>query len=154
MAESVGIASHAGISTVLTGRDDLESAIVPHPQVENVFVLPSGTVPTRPSELLGSQQMRDLLRLCREKFNHIIIDSPPVLSVTDAVILSTEADAVMLVLRSGRTSKHALRRARELLSYVGAPPIGLILNAVDLKSPDSYYYSYGKYRSYYRNDAQ
>lgn len=155
VAKSLGVNARAGVSTVLTGRDSLESAIVAHPQVANVFVLPSGPIPPHPAELLASEQMRTLVDQCRERFDHVIIDSPPVLSVTDAVILSSMADSVMLVLRAGKTTKQALRRARELLTYVGAPTAGMILNAVNVGSPEHYYYYYGRYRSYYASgDAE
>jgi len=83
-----------------------------------------------------------------------VIDTPPSLSVTDAVVLSPRADTVMLVIRSGQTTKQALRRSRDVLMQVNARLIGVLLNAVDLSSPDYYYYyEYrGKYASYYRND--
>jgi Mrp family chromosome partitioning ATPase len=100
--------------------------------------------------------MRDLLTDLRDKYDHIIIDTPPTLSVTDAVVLSQRVDAIILVIRSSKTTKQALRRARDILMQVNARITGVLLNAVDLTSPDYYYYYeyQGKYHdSYYREDA-
>jgi polysaccharide biosynthesis transport protein len=82
-----------------------------------------------------------------------VIDTPPSLSVTDAVVLSPRADAVVLVIRAGQTTKQALRRSRDLLAQVNAKVVGVLLNAVDLSSPDYYYYYeyQGKYARYYRD---
>jgi Mrp family chromosome partitioning ATPase len=100
--------------------------------------------------------MRDLLLELRDKYDHIVIDTPPTLSVTDAVVLSQRMDAIILVIRSNQTTKQALRRARDILTQVNARITGVLLNAVDLTSPDYYYYYeyQGKYHdSYYREDT-
>jgi succinoglycan biosynthesis transport protein ExoP len=100
--------------------------------------------------------MRDLLADLRDKYDHIVIDTPPTLSVTDAVVLSQRVDAIILVIRSSKTTKQALRRSRDILMQVNAKITGVLLNAVDLTSPDYYYYYeyQGKYHdSYYREDA-
>ena len=99
--------------------------------------------------------MKDVLAELREQYDHIVVDTPPTLSVTDAVVMSTRADAVVLVIRSGQTTKQALRRARDILMQVNAKVSGVLLNAVDLRSPDYYYYYeyQGKYGNrYYRED--
>ena len=98
---------------------------------------------------------RQLLDELAYRYDHIVIDTPPTLSVTDAVVLSTKADAVVLVIRSGVTTKGALRRSRDILMQVNAKVTGVLLNAVDLNSPDYYYYYeyQGKYSSrYYQED--
>ena len=97
--------------------------------------------------------MRDVLAEMREKYDHIVLDTPPTLSVTDAVVLSPRADAIVLVIRSGSTTKQALRRSRDILMQVNARVSGVLLNAVDLSSPDYYYYYeyQGKYAQYYHN---
>jgi capsular exopolysaccharide synthesis family protein len=117
-------------------------------------VLPAGTPPPNPAELLASSNMRDVLGQLREQYDHIVIDTPPSLSVTDAVVLSPRADAVVLVIRSGQTTKQALRRSRDILTQVNAKVVGVLLNAVDLSSPDYYYYYeyQGKYARYYRDE--
>jgi len=107
--------------------------------------------------LLGSSAMRDFLKQAREKFDHIIIDSTPVLSVTDAVVLSVEVDGVLVVIRSGQTTKRALRRIGEIFHQVHARVLGVVLNAVNLDEPDNYhYYYYGsKYSGkYYAKDEE
>src|SRR4029077_15319003 len=97
--------------------------------------------------------MRDMLEELRGQYDHIVVDTPPTLSVTDAVVLSPRADAIVLVLRSGQTTKQALRRCRDILVQVNAKVSGVLLNAVDLSSPDYYYYYeyQGKYAHYYRD---
>jgi len=151
--KTLGMGPHSGLSNVLTGsttlKDATRSAILP-----NLFVLAAGTPPPDPAELLASSKMRDVLAELREQYDHIVIDTPPSLSVTDAVVLSPRADAVVLVIRSGQTTKQALRRSRDILTQVNAKVVGVLLNAVDLSSPDYYYYYeyQGKYARYYRDD--
>jgi capsular exopolysaccharide synthesis family protein len=112
-------------------------------------VLVSGPVPPFPTEMLSSQTMAQLLEKCRGIYTHIVMDSPPLLSVTDSVVLARDADAVVLIIRHGKSSKHALRRARDLLVRSGAPVTGTALNAVDLNSPEYYsYYGYYGYAGY------
>jgi Mrp family chromosome partitioning ATPase len=104
---------------------------------------------------MASSEMKQVLADVKDKFDHIVIDTPPALSVTDAVVLSPSMDAVILVIRSGQTTKQALRRARDLLMQVNARVTGVLLNAVDLRSPEYYYYyEYrGKYGArYYREN--
>jgi len=149
--KTLGMAPSTGLSNVLTGNTTLEQAVVPSAILENLFVLTAGTPPPNPAELLASSDMRELLQYLRAQYDHIVIDTPPTLSVTDAVVLATAADAVVLVIRSSQTTKQALRRARNLLTHVNAKVAGVLLNAVDLKSPEYYYYyEYrGKYADAY-----
>ncbi len=151
-----GLASTAGLSTVLAGSDTFEKVAIISPILPNLTILPAGPTPPQPSEMLGSQMMRDLVAQWAQEFDHVIIDSPPVLSVTDAVLLSSVADAVILVIRSGQTTKEALRRSRNLLAQVNARVLGIVMNAVDLRSPDGYYYYYGGkyYGKYYDETAK
>jgi polysaccharide biosynthesis transport protein len=152
--KTLGMGPHSGLSNVLTGSIPLEQAITSTTVLPNLFVLPAGTPPPNPAELLASSNMRDVLGKLREQYDHIVIDTPPSLSVTDAVVLSPRADAVLLVIRSGQTTKQALRRSRDVLTQVNARVVGVLLNAVDLSSPDYYYYYeyQGKYARYYRDD--
>ncbi|MGA2687143.1 MAG: polysaccharide biosynthesis tyrosine autokinase [Candidatus Korobacteraceae bacterium] len=141
--------SDVGLSNVLSGGAKWKDAVQPTAEA-NLFVLPSGPLPPHPSELLAATSMQDLIREGRNEYDHIIIDSPPLLSVTDAVLLAVQADMVALVVRSGQTTMGAIRNARDLLLHVKAPLRGIVLNAVDLQSPDYYYYHSGpKYRGYY-----
>jgi len=153
--KTLGMGPRSGLSNVLTGSTTLEQSISRTPILPNLFVLPAGTPPPNPAELLASSNMRDVLLQLREQYDHIVVDTPPSLSVTDAVVLSTRADAVVLVIRSGQTTKQSLRRARDIFAQVNAKVIGVLLNAVDLTSPDYYYYYeyQGKYASYYRDEG-
>jgi succinoglycan biosynthesis transport protein ExoP len=154
--KTLGMGPRSGLSNVLTGSSTLENTITRSPILSNLFILPAGTPPPNPAELLASSNMRDLLTDLREKYDHIVIDTPPTLSVTDAVVLSQRMDAIILVIRSSQTTKQALRRSRDILAQVNAKITGVLLNAVDLTSPDYYYYYeyQGKYHdSYYREDG-
>jgi capsular exopolysaccharide synthesis family protein len=152
--KTLGMGPRSGLSNVLTGSVTLKQAITVAPTLPNLDVLPAGTPPPNPAELLASANMRDVLAELRDKYDHIVLDTPPTLSVTDAVVLSPRADAIVLVIRSGSTTKQALRRSRDILMQVKARVSGVLLNAVDLSSPDYYYYYeyQGKYAQYYRND--
>jgi capsular exopolysaccharide synthesis family protein len=153
--KTLGMGPRSGLSNVLTGSTRLEQVIAHTPLLPSLHVLPAGTPPPNPAELLASTNMRDVLAQLREEYDHIVVDTPPSLSVTDAVVLSQRADAVVLVIRSGQTTKQALRRARDILGRVGAKVVGVLLNAVDLSSPDYYYYYeyQGKYARYYQDEG-
>ena len=153
--KTLGMGPRIGLSNVLTGGTTVQQATIRSSVLPNLFILPAGTPPPNPAELLASSQMMDLLAELRDQYDHIIVDTPPTLSVTDAVVLSTRADAVVLVIRSGQTTKPALRRSRDILAQVNARVSGVLLNAVDLDSPDYYYYYeyQGKYgQRYYDED--
>jgi succinoglycan biosynthesis transport protein ExoP len=152
--KTLGMGPRSGLSNVLTGSATAQQTITTSPILPNLFIMPAGTPPPNPAELLASSNMRDLLAELRQQFDHIVIDTPPTLSVTDAVVLSPRADATILVIRSGQTTKQALRRARDILTQVNAHVAGVLLNAVDLTSPDYYYYYeyQGKYSHYYQEE--
>jgi capsular exopolysaccharide synthesis family protein len=152
--KTLGMGPRSGLSNVLTGSTTLKQAITVAPTLPDLDVLPAGAPPPNPAELLASTNMRDVLAELRERYDHIVLDTPPTLSVTDAVVLSPRADAIVLVIRSGSTTKQALRRSRDILTQVNARVSGVLLNAVDLSSPDYYYYYeyQGKYAQYYRDE--
>jgi succinoglycan biosynthesis transport protein ExoP len=152
--KTLGMGPRSGLSNVLTGSATVPQTITTSPILPNLFIMPAGTPPPNPAELLASSNMRDLLAELRGLYDHIVIDTPPTLSVTDAVVLSPRADATILVIRSGQTTKQALRRARDILMQVNAHVAGVLLNAVDLTSPDYYYYYeyQGKYGHYYQEE--
>ena len=139
-----------GLSNVLSGGAKWQDVVQPTME-PNLFIIASGPLPPHPSELLGSGMMHDLIAEWRKEYDHIILDSPPVLSVTDAVLLAVQADSVTLVVRSGQTTMGAVRNASDLLMHMKAPLRGIVLNAFDLQSPDYYYYYYSgsKYGGYY-----
>ena len=153
--KTLGLGPRIGLSNVLTGGATLQDATFRSSLLPNLFIMPAGTPPPNPAELLASAQMSEILSTLREGYDHIVVDTPPTLSVTDAVVLSPCADAVVLVIRCGQTTKPALRRSREILTQVNARVAGVLLNAVDLSSPDYYYYYeyQGKYgHRYYDED--
>jgi len=149
--KTLGLGPRIGLSNVLTGGASLQQATLRSPLLPNLYVLPAGTPPPNPAELMASSQMVEMLALLRDQYDHIVVDTPPTLSVTDAVVLSPRADAVVLVIRSSQTTKPALRRARDILAQVNARVAGVLLNAVNLYSPDYYYYYeyQGKYGQRY-----
>jgi succinoglycan biosynthesis transport protein ExoP len=141
-----GLTGKLGLTTLLAGSSTLEQTLQHVPDLPNLDILPSGPVPPFPTEMLSSDAMRSLLNQLGTVYTHIIIDSPPILSVTDAVILGRLVDAVVLVVRHKKASKNVMRRTRDLLVRSGAPVAGLVLNAVDLNSPEYYgYYGYSGY---------
>ena len=152
--KALGINPRVGLSNVLTGGATLQQATVRSTIMPNLYILPAGPPPPNPAELMASAQMVDLLAELRNQYDHVILDTPPTLSVTDAVVLSIRADAVVLVIRSAQTTKPALRRSRDILAQVNARVAGVLLNAVDLESADYYYhYEYqGKYGHRYYDE--
>ncbi|MGM7721715.1 CpsD/CapB family tyrosine-protein kinase [Metabacillus sp. Hm71] len=133
--------NYIGLSNVLTKQETLVEAIQTTSQ-ENLFVLTSGPVPPNPSELLGSKGMQSMLAEVKQEFDVIILDSPPVLAVTDAQVLSNLTDGVVLVVSSGKTEVDAAKKAKELLQSAKAKILGVVLN--NKKAQDSqYYYYYG-----------
>jgi exopolysaccharide transport family protein len=153
--KTLGMGPRSGLSNVLTGSATVQQTITLSPILSNLYILPAGTPPPNPAELLASANMKELIDQLRGQYDHIVIDTPPTLSVTDAVVLSPRADATILVIRSGQTTKQALRRSRDILMQVNAHVAGVLLNAVDLTSPDYYYYYeyQGKYGAYYQEEA-
>ncbi len=141
-----------GLSTLISGSDKAEDVILPCPEVSNLWILPAGPIPPQPTELVGSAVMKDHIARWRNEFDHIVIDTPPCLSVTDAVLLSPEADRVILVARSGVTTRAALRRSCDLLLQVNARVMGIVLNALNLNSTGGYYYYSGRYSNHYYSD--
>ena len=139
---------YAGLSSYLAGVSSLDLITVPHPAITNLAAIPTGPVPPNPADLLSSRRLSEAISQLRLQYKFIVIDSPPIMAATDAVILSVLADGVLLVVRSGETPKEAFTRARDLLASVKARLLGVVLNAVDSTSPE-YYYSYRYYPYHY-----
>src|ERR1700719_4559548 len=143
-ALNLTIGKEAGLSSYLAGVSTLDEVLSPHPTISNLEALTTGPVPPSPADLLSSHRMREAIAELRLRFKFIVIDSPPVMAATDAVILSALTDGVLLVVRSGETPKEAFTRTRDLLMAVKCRMLGVVLNAVDSNAPD-YYYSYRYY---------
>ncbi len=141
---NLGSGKYAGLSSYLAGVSSLELVTVPHPSIPNLAAIPTGPLPPNPADLLSSHKFADAITELRTKYKFIVIDSPPVMAATDAVIVSVQTDGVLLVVRSGATPKEAFTRTRDLLNSVKCRILGVVLNAVDSNAPD-YYYSYRYY---------
>jgi polysaccharide biosynthesis transport protein len=141
---NLGGGKYAGFSSYLAGVSSLDFVTVPHPAIPNLAAIPTGPLPPNPADLLSSNKLTEAIAELRTKFKFVVIDSPPVMAATDAVIVSVQADGVLLVVRSGDTPKEAFTRTRDLLLSVKCHILGVVLNAVDSGAPD-YYYSYRYY---------
>jgi capsular exopolysaccharide synthesis family protein len=146
--------SSAGVTDVLTGNASLDSAIVPC-SVENVFVLPSGSSAPNPSELIGSEEMVRFIGEVQERFDYVILDSAPLLPVTDTMLLSRLAEGVVLVVRGNATPIKACVDAKERAIVSGARLLGVVLNDIEIRGMH-YYYGYydGYYSGSYGDDRQ
>jgi capsular exopolysaccharide synthesis family protein len=131
-----------GLSTILSSEMSEAEVLgmVVHSVESDLYLLPSGRIPPNPAELIGSEQMIRLIRTFESMFTHIIIDSPPIGSFTDGVLASTLVDGVLLVVHSGKTSRSVARRTKQILQDVGAKVFGVVLNNVNLREHDYYYY--------------
>jgi succinoglycan biosynthesis transport protein ExoP len=141
---NLGGGKYAGLSSYLAGVSSLDLVTIQHPAIPNLSAIPTGPLPPNPADLLCSDRLTDAIAELRSKFKFIVIDSPPIMAATDAVILSVKADGVLLVVRSGQTPKEAFTRTRDLLLSVKCHILGVVLNAVNPGAGD-YYYSYRYY---------
>jgi polysaccharide biosynthesis transport protein len=144
-----GLDERAGLTSVLLGEKTLEQVVLPVPDFDRLSLLPAGPVPPNPAELLNSARVQDVFATLRDHFDLVLIDSPPVLPVTDAAILSRYADATLMLVAAGQTRRGDLQRAVEKLDQVGAKILGLVLNKVSRQTGRGYGYSYGySYKPY------
>lgn len=145
------ISNAEGLSTLLSSDftdDDILSVINQDP-ASKLHLLTSGPIPPNPAELIGSSQMANLLKSLQNHFTHVVIDSPPIASFTDGVLIASMVDGVIMVVHAGKSSRQVVRRSRQLLQDIGARIFGVVLNNVNLRSQDNYYY----YQSYYHRDS-
>lgn len=151
---SFGMESNRGLSTLLI-EDVSPDDVIQRSQIENVDVLVSGPIPPNPAELLGSQRFLDVMDQLKERYDQIIVDSPPVAPVTDAVLMSSRIDGVVLVVRAHKTQRMVLGRTVEQLNAVEANVIGAVLNDFDVRrrGGGQYYYYHRYYGAYYGEDA-
>jgi polysaccharide biosynthesis transport protein len=142
-----GIENGEGLSTLLSSdfTDEDITTIVKQDPGSKLYMLTSGPIPPNPAELIGSEQMANLLKVLQRHFTHVVIDSPPIASFTDGVLIASMVDGVILVVHSGKSSRQIIRRSRQLLQDIGAKIFGVVLNNVNRTSQDNYYY----YQSYY-----
>jgi protein-tyrosine kinase len=143
------LSNNSGLTNLIANHDEYEKYIRSC-DVPNLQILPSGTIPPNPSELLSSNTMKNFVKDISEKYDLVLFDAPPVGSVTDAAIISTLVDGTILVANSGHVEISALKRAKELLSKVDANVIGVVLNKLDKSTVNNYYY----HSDYYTNDEK
>lgn len=141
VSEYLGIDRNVGLTTVLVGEADVDDVLQSWGD-SNLYVLASGQIPPNPSELLGSEQMKDLIQGLEGAFDTIVIDAPPLLPVTDAAVLSQHVGGVVLVIGSQKVTQQNLQKSINALDMVGAQVLGVVLNRLPVKGPDAYAYSY------------
>jgi len=145
-----------GLSEYLIGDVGDLSSIIHPTKIDNLFILTAGALPPNPSELLGSESMSDLIDQLESQYDMVLFDSPPIVAVTDASMISGELDAIALVVKAGHTERSAVDRALDMIGQVKAPLIGAILNGANQESLGgkyAYYYSYYNYY-YHSNDEK
>jgi capsular exopolysaccharide synthesis family protein len=137
-----GLDEHTGLTSVLLGQQTLEQALLPVPGFGQLTLLPAGPIPPNPAELLNSARLQDILTRLRHHYDLVLIDSPPILPVTDPAILARYADATLILAAAGQTSRADLRRAAEKLDQAGAKILGTVLNKVTKHTERNYGYTY------------
>ncbi|MGL5243808.1 MAG: CpsD/CapB family tyrosine-protein kinase [Sarcina sp.] len=135
------LSNMVGLSEVLVGKTDIVDALTIHESGLNI--LTSGTIPPNPAEMVGSRTMAKLLRDLRNRYDYIILDTPPVQAVTDSKVLATKCDGVVLVVRADKTHKNVVLETKKELKKVNAKIIGTVLNAVPKNSGKNAYYYHG-----------
>lgn len=135
------VSNRSGLTNVLTQQLVLDAAIK-DTSVEGLQVLPSGPTPPNPSELLSSQRMADLMRELRQRYDVIIVDTPPLMAVADAQIVSRLCDGSLLVMKSGFVKRDIAVKAKASLEHAKSRILGVVLNNMNRKTADSYYYYY------------
>ena len=149
LAERLSVQPGLGMSTYLSGNSELASEIRPT-NIPNLFLIQGGPIPPNPPELIGSERMQLAFRLLSKHFDFLLVDAPPILSVTDSVVVSTSVDGVVLVIEGGKTPRDAVSRAQNRLVSVGATILGAIINKVEMNAAGYEYdirYDYGDYYS-------
>jgi tyrosine-protein kinase Etk/Wzc len=142
-----------GLTNVLVGKQKLDEIVKEVDQVPNLHLLTCGVTPPNPAELLGSNQMRRLLDLAREQYSMVLIDTPPIIAVTDPSVLARIVDGVVMVVRTAATQRGAAHLATEQLRRVEAPIIGILLNGLSASNFFGTVY-YQQYYYYYTNDGE
>jgi len=144
-----GVSKERGLSSVLSGKSTVRETILIWPELPNLHLMPSGPEPPLPSELLGSAEMEEMLKGLREEYDFVLIDTPPVLVVTDAAVVGRLTDATVLIIRYGSAQRHVAQRCVHILDRSDAHLVGAAVNVVDFEAP-GYSEYYGKrYYEYY-----
>jgi tyrosine-protein kinase Etk/Wzc len=144
-----------GITNFLVGNSGFEDIIKPT-VIDNLFVVTCGPLPPNPSEILSSNKMKEFIKIAQKQFNTVLFDSPPIIAVTDAAVLSSMVDGLILVIKAHQTRRDAIKRALSLLESVKAKVYGSLLNSVNIERTygSYYYYYYYHYYNYYGHDLK
>ena len=151
--KALGMKGGPGLSEVLTGQRKVER-LIKRTTVDNLHLLSSGTIPPNPAELIGSIKMHEVLTALRTQFDYVFIDSPPVMPVSDALLLAKMVDGVVMVIGGQETPKKVVKEARARLTYARAKILGTVLNKVDLQRSGYYYHNYYYYSSHYHRSEE
>ena len=145
-----------GVTNYLSNQTDDIDSLIQQSDIENLSLITSGIIPPNTSEMLGSKRMIKLVRSLEEKWDMVLFDSPPLVAVTDANMISKEIDRIVLVVKVGQTDKKAFHHTITNLKNIEAPLGGIIMNAVTNKSSygSYYYYYYHQYYNYYGSDKE
>ena len=152
IAAAMGMSNERGLSNILRGEQSVDEVLLQAHTLPNLWVLPAGPVPSNPTDLLSSPDMARLVEELKQRFEHIVLDSPPILLMTDATVLSILSDGVVLVVEGGVTPLGAVLRAHRIIENAGGKILGVVLNKVDVRRGTYYgsYYGYGRgYYNYY-----
>jgi capsular exopolysaccharide synthesis family protein len=141
----LGLDNRYGLVHLLNDGLTLD-AVLQRTAVDGLYLIPRGPVPPDPAHLVGSDRMTEILEGLRARFDLVLIDTPPAIAVSDALMLSVQCDGVLLVLRAQKTPAAAVQRVVERLEEVGARLLGTVLVGADMRHPD-----YAEYRHYYKS---
>jgi capsular exopolysaccharide synthesis family protein len=145
-----GIGSTSGVSTLIAMDEELSDVVRPT-SIDNLWLLPAGQLPPDPAELLTSARFGELIQLVRERYDYVIMDTGPLLAISDPSIILSHVDSVVLTMRLKKTQRRQAERARELLQSLDAPVTGVVVNAVG--EMEASVYGYGDYGDYHHPDA-
>ncbi len=148
LSSMLHISATLGLSHYLSGQCEL-SMEIQETGIPNLYLVPAGPVPRNPPELIGSPRMTGALELLSRHFQHVIVDGPPLLAVTDSLVISPRVNGVILVVQGGRTPKAAAQKARNLLKRADANVLGTLMNNVEMDTSELYYYGYSSAHSPY-----
>jgi capsular exopolysaccharide synthesis family protein len=143
LGQFFGVDEKVGLTTAILGEQPVEELVQAVPGDDNLWLLGSGELPPNPAELLNGRRIQEVFSALRELFDLVLIDSPPVLPVTDSVLLAKDADATLLIVAAGQTSRSDLQRAAEKLAQVNARVVGMVLNETTRQGGYGYGYGYG-----------
>jgi capsular exopolysaccharide synthesis family protein len=153
VAKAIHLQAKTGLSELLAGTASLDQVLAQRPDFPNLTILAAGPLAPNPADLIASEQMQAVMIALRNKFDSIVIDSPPVIHFSDARVLSSLADVVVVVARYGLTTRRSIARSVDILDEVDAPIAGVVLNGISLDSADYHYYNYGYSKNYSEGQA-